>query len=1781
MRHLLTILCLVFCASMMYAQQLDRPIKKERQKHKHKHAHNHAHDHQHNHAHNHQHNETERTSEGFIRCYHTQMEAQLKDKFPERSSREEFEKWITPKIEEWKAKNANKSSLPILTIPVVFHIITDGAGAENLSAAIVQAQLDQLNIDFRNLAGSTDPVAADVEIEFCLAQLDPSDNVMAEPGINRVTAYGDGPFSTNQIENNIKANTIWNPSDYMNIWTADIQGGILGYAQFPSSSTLSGLPANGGSANTDGVVVGYGTVGSVAVPGSAPPYNLGRTLTHEVGHWVGLIHIWGDGGCGIDDFCADTPESDASNGGCPNHTSCGSVDMVENYMDYTNDACMDIFTADQKARIRTVMANSPRRVSLPLSTKCTVADYSIAAQDSTIEVCPPANAVYTINIGEFGGYSTAVSLSVSGLPAGATANFGSTSVTPVGSTILTISGIAAVTPGSYNITVNANSTSGAQTLPLVLVVSDPAPTAAVNLTSPANGASGVSVPTTFNWNASPTAGALYDIDIATDPGFSNIVDNATALSNNSYSSTALSSSTTYYWRVSVSNACGAGPTSSTFSFSTSNCAVYTSTNIPVALSATGTPTVTSTLNIPATGTITDVNVTTLQGTHTYISDLTISLSNPSGTSVDLISNICANEDDFDVTFDDGATNPYASLPCPPVGGGNYQPSQVLSAFNGQLANGTWTLTVADAFDADGGSLDAWAIEVCVQPQVNVDAGISSIINPPNAVICDNPFTPEVVLLNAGTTTLTSATINYQIDAGAVQTFNWTGSLAAGNTANVVLNPISSPTTGAAITFRAYTSNPNAGVDGNTTNDTSSVVTEIETTLPIPYAEGFNAGAIPANITILNPDADAGEWEHTTTANAGAGTGSMVIDNNTNNTSGTLDWFVLPTLDFSGQSNVIMTFDVAYARYDGTYTDTLIVAVNDDCGTQYTPEYFKGGTELSTAADQTAVFVPTAAQWRNDTLDLSAYDGMGAVKIGFINLGGWGNTMYIDNINIVSTVSCAATASITSSTNVSCNAGNDGSATALGANGTAPYSYAWSSGATTATANNLAAGTYTVTVTDAAACAVTETVVITAPTALTASTSSTTNVDCNGGSNGAATIVAAGGTAGYQYNIGSGNQASGSFSGLSAGNYTVTITDANGCTITEAVNITQPSALGASISAQTNVACNGGNTGAVTVAATGGTTGYQYNIGSGNQASGTFSNLSAGSYTVTITDANGCTTTQAVNITQPASALSSSTSSSTNVSCNGDNNGSFVVTASGGTSPYQYNIGSGNQGSGTFSNLSAGNYTVNITDANGCTTTEAVSITEPTAIAATTSSTGESCTGNDGAASVSASGGTGSLSYAWSTAATGSSISGLAAGSYTVTITDANGCTAVRSVVVANSCNPCSVASSVSSSDANCNAACDGTIAITPTGGTAPYSYTWGDGATTGSRSNLCVGTYTVTIVDNAGCTGSQSVTINEPTALTSSASSSSSTCVVNSGTATATAVGGTAPYTYLWNTGATSASISNLAGNATYDVTITDANGCQSTASTSIATIPTGPTVSASGTDLLCNGDASGDATASVSGGTAPFSYSWNNGATTQSISNLDAGNYDVTITDANGCSNHASVNLTEPLVIAATAVGTNPTTANNNGSIDLTVSGGTAPYTYNWSNGSTNEDPSALAAGTYAVTVTDANGCETTASVTLTLPSAIDEPELVESFAIMPNPNTGQFVVQIELAEAKDARVELVDVLGRSLREWNFAAEQQITIPVDISNQAGGMYLLILRTNDGNMQTRKVTVGK
>jgi len=334
---------------------------------------------------------------GVVRCSAVEVDAVRKMNTPNIPDIQAFEDWLAPKIEKTRQKMESNptKSLNVITIPVVVHVLHNGepiGTGPNITDAQVLSQIQVLNEDFRKIAGSrgdnSHPAGADVELEFVMALSDEAGN--ATNGINRRNINQAGA-TRDDLENIIKPATIWDPTKYINMWTLEFAApddNLLGYAQFPEASGLAGMPTAAQTANTDGVVIRYNSFGTVDLDDGTfildAPYELGRTATHEVGHWVGLRHMWGDGvgcnqavappmcSCMQDDFCEDTPNSEKANYSCNGDetSSCevpATQDMVENYMDYSNDVCMNIFTEDQKVRVHTVMTNSPRRMELGTS----------------------------------------------------------------------------------------------------------------------------------------------------------------------------------------------------------------------------------------------------------------------------------------------------------------------------------------------------------------------------------------------------------------------------------------------------------------------------------------------------------------------------------------------------------------------------------------------------------------------------------------------------------------------------------------------------------------------------------------------------------------------------------------------------------------------------------------------------------------------------------------------------------------------------------------------------------------------------------------------------------------------------------------------------------------------------------------------------------------------------------------------------------------------------------------------------------------------------------------------------------------------------------------------------------------------------------------------------------------------------------------------------------------------------------------------------------------------
>ena len=687
-------------------------------------------------------------------------------------------------------------------------------------------------------------------------------------------------------------------------------------------------------------------------------------------------------------------------------------------------------------------------------------------------------------------------------------------------------------------------------------------------------------------------------------------------------------------------------------------------------------------------------------------------------------------------------------------------------------------------------------------------------------------------------------------------------------------------------------------------------------------------------------------------------------------------------------------------------------------------------------------------------------------------------------------SSALSSSITSSSNVSCFGGNNGSVNLTVSGGTPAYIYNWNGGITTQNRTNLSAGTYTVTATDSKGCTTTAAIVITQPAVVLSASTSVTQVNCFGASTGSINVTVNGGTAPYSYNWGSGVITQ-NRTNLSAGSYTVTVTDAGGCTISALATITQPAVALNAAAVSGSVSCYGGNNGNINLSVSGGTLPYFYSWNTGALIPN-INNLPAGSYNVTVTDAKGCSVTAGAAVLQPLSSLSVSAVAN-NVGCFASANGSMNVSVNGGTAPYSYSW-TGGVTTQNRTNLAAGTYTLTVTDSKGCTATSTSIITQPTAaLTATTGITNVSCFGaNSGSITLNAAGGTTPYSYNWGGGIVSQNRTNVSAGNYTVTVTDAAGCSITASATITQplaALNPATVANAVS-----CFSGSNGSVVLNANGGTAPYSYTWNNGAVTQNISNLAAGTYNVTVTDAKGCSATAAATVLQPVnALTVTTVTSNVSCFGNSnGSINLSVNGGTPSYNYSWGGGIITQNRTGLAA-GNYNVTVSDSKGCSATATAALVQPVAALTAASAVTNVNCFAGNNGSISLSVSGGSAPYVYNWGGGVVTQNRSNLSSGTYTVTVIDANGCSSSLSSVITQPATALAAVPSQIPVScfAGNNGSVTLSVSGGTSPYTYLWNNGATTSALSNVAAGSYIVTVTDFKGCSTTATAAVTQPAA------------------------------------------------------------------------------------------
>lgn len=574
--------------------------------------------------------------------------------------------------------------------------------------------------------------------------------------------------------------------------------------------------------------------------------------------------------------------------------------------------------------------------------------------------------------------------------------------------------------------------------------------------------------------------------------------------------------------------------------------------------------------------------------------------------------------------------------------------------------------------------------------------------------------------------------------------------------------------------------------------------------------------------------------------------------------------------------------------------------------------------------------------------------------------------------------------------------------------------------------------------------------------------------CNDGSISSSTV---GGFALFTY-VWSNGFTTSSINNLSSGTYTVSVTDMLGCQEMETVTLNAGMAILEVEVLTLGVGCYGDSTGNAIAQVMNGMMPYQY-LWSNGDTTNTSSNLPQGSYSMTVTDATGTTASDDFIITSPDSLV---VSVDAIVGCEGGNSGSATAIVTGGSFPFSFAWSNGDTLQ-TATNLSTGNYVVTVTDINGCEAiSSAVFLNQPIEVNSNPSPSSTSCPdGMDGSVTLDVWGGAGGYTFNWSNGATTQNITNVLAGPYSVTVTDTNGCTSSSET---NVDSPSPITLNVQGiGNVTCNGESDGSIFADAFGGNPGYTYIWNNGATGSFIDSLGAGTYFATITDAVGCTGIGSVTVNEPEILETFTFGSSVCNGSDDGTANVVVSGGTQPFFYAWSNGATTPEIENLTP-GTYYVTVNDVNQCIAEDSITINLNANILTSNPSSTMVSCPAGNDGTATITPSGGNAPYTYLWSTGSVDSIITSLMAGSYTVTVVDFFNCSFIETYDISQPTPLEANATIVNTNCGMQNGIIYLNPTGGTAPYTFEWANGSNADSLANLDSGAYAVNVTDANGC-------------------------------------------------------------------------------------------------------
>lgn len=1031
---------------------------------------------------------------------------------------------------------------------------------------------------------------------------------------------------------------------------------------------------------------------------------------------------------------------------------------------------------------------------------------------------------------------------------------------------------------------------------------------------------------------------------------------------------------------------------------------------------------------------------------------------------------------------------------------------------------------------------------CINPpNLNNDAGITEVISP-SGTVCAGTVSPQVRIRNFGNNNLTSVIINYNT-GGTNQTFNWSGNLTTGQTAVVNLPAIAAST--GVVTLTAFTTQPNGVADQNTSNDQSQRSFNVYATgLDLPFTESFESNSFATNLWQLeNPDNDV-TWDIVTVGGITPGNRAARMNFFNYTQASQRDGLITPLLNLNGYQSATLNFDHAYRRFivqgstQPAPTDSIVVYVSTNCGSNWQRVFQSGengnGSFATTTASNQAFTPSQASDWCfqqvlvNGNLvgslcyqiDLTPFVGNQIlIKFEGLNAGTQGNNLFIDNINIDG-VPLPFNADFTASTQSVC-PGQQVTFTDASAGTVTSRSWSFPGGSpATSTALN--------------------------PT-VTYNTPGTYNVS-------------------------------------------LTITGPSGTdTETKTGFITVHSNPTATVTGNANL-CSGGST-LLTANATAGSgtiTSYQWtrnNTNISGATSATFSANQTGTYRVVVTNSFGCSVT--------SSGFSVTAASNPTVNITGNSafctGGNTLLTANatagtGTVSTFQWRRNGTNISgatSSTFTATQAGTYTVVVTNSAGCTTTSAnfsvtVNANPTVSIAGSTTvcSSGTTLTAN-------ATAGSGTIaSYQWRlngtniNGATSSTVTATQGGTYTVVVTNSNGCSTTSNAFNATLSPSFNI--NVVTTDANCGQA-NGAASASANGVTSGFSFSWNTNPVSSGPtvSGLAFGSYTVTVTQTStGCVQTQTFVvgnIGQPTI--EEIATTQATCFNGSvGTAVATVSGGDGNYTYNWGNGPqSSASAENLpAGN--YTLIVSDGLGCQTLQNFTIESNDAPELEIVATQSATCQTLADGSAEVNVSGGSGNYTFEWSNGSNSQNLENAPAGNYTLTVDDANGCSSEITVSIGNSYFMGLELLVTDNSATQGNSSITVVASGGTEPYSYNWNNGEYDEAfIENLASGEYIVIVSDANGCAVTDTAYIGTVSIADV-NLIELIRLYPNPAQTEMQLDLMLTGKADVMLSVYNPIGQILWKKMLTNFSEGSEKIPVQQLASGAYFLSISAN-GNIK--------